>query len=706
MTNRIWGVTAFRGMKERSRRALRAAYPGPQGPSAEDAGARESAVSGLVRITLVGPMQATGPGDQDLLPRSRRARAILAVLCLARGGKIPRSRLYGQIWDRAGEKQAKASFRQALFELSAAFGPHADLIVTDRDDIRLDVSGCWIDALAFRQDLHAIPESNLAMMVEGRFLQELDGTSPSFDQWLSGERHRFFDELRLLHEAEMQRLGASHAPPEDVAAAARRLIAIDPTNEIACRTKMLALAQMGNRAKALQTFQRCREALATLLDAAPSPQTVAVYQAIRAEGARGSKRPDPEAASSSSPGAPLTRREHPLLRGTQEQRRMRLGVLTPTLTSADLDESVPAVLAQELAGALSRRRWFDVFALGSNNRSGAGQNPEVDYLLDGTLTLSGGQLQVSVQLVSVEEGLRPLWSEHFETSRIAPSEIHKEVTAKVVGRLGPILTFVEGRRAAENNQQTSIALWLQAIPLFYTLEREKFEQAGQLLDRAIAADSGNAMAVAWSAFWHVYHFGQGWTHDAQAAYVKAEEMCVRAMRLDPENAEALGIYGHISAYLRHDLDNAVYHFDRSLRLDPNSAFVWAMSAASHCYLGAPGVAIERMDRYRELAPFDPYFPLWETVYAVAHNLSGDHARAAIVARRVVAANPSFRNGYKHLIAALGHLGRRDEALRHVEKLFSIEPDFSIAQFEQTYPLRRREDRERYAKGLRLAGIPS
>ncbi len=650
-----------------------------------------------VRIVLVGPMQATGPDNEDLLPRARGARAILAALCLARGGAVPRARLTAEIWDSSSEKQAKANFRQALFKLTKAFGRHADLIVADRDGISLDVSQCWVDALAFRQDVSAIPEADLARVSEGRVLDELNGISVAYDQWLIGERTRFTDELRQRHEAELQRLSASHAPPEDIAASARRLIVLDPTHEAACRATMLALTQMGLRAKALQVFQRCREALETLLGAVPSSQTVAVYEAIRAEGARGGHRRLRGASVRPALGPSLTRRG---------PRRIRTGVMPFTSTFADLEETVAATLAQELAGALSRLRWFDVFALESNEWAAAAQNPEVDYVLGGALSLSDGQVRVSVQLLSVEEGLRPLWGEHFEAKRIEPTEFQAQVVARIVGRLGPILVFVEGRRAAENDEADGTALWLRAIPLMYSLEREKYEQAGALLERALGADPNNAMVAAWSAYWQVYHVGQGWTDDAQRAFETADAMCVRAMRLDPENAEAMGIYGHICAFLHRDFDSALHHFDRSLRLDPNSAFIWALSAASYCYVGAPGPAIERMDRYRDLAPFDPYFPWFETVYTIAHCISGDYARAAIVGRRVVAANPSFGNAYKHLLPALGHLGRRDEAARYVEKLLRIEPDFTVSRFVETYPLRRRDDRVRFAKGMQLAGVPN
>jgi hypothetical protein len=41
----------------------------------------------------------------------------------------------------------------------------------------------------------------------------------------------------------------------------------------------------------------------------------------------------------------------------------------------------------------------------------------------------------------------------------------------------------------------------------------------------------------------------------------------------------------------------------------------------------------------------------------------------------------------------------------LQKLLQLEPNFTIAQFTRTYPLARQEDRDNYARGLELAGVP-
>ena len=72
---------------------------------------------------------------------------------------------------------------------------------------------------------------------------------------------------------------------------------------------------------------------------------------------------------------------------------------------------------------------------------------------------------------------------------------------------------------------------------------------------------------------------------------------------------------------------------------------------------------------------------------------------------MVKANPQFVNGYKPLIAALGHLGELDEARPTSTSCWTLEPNFTVKQFGQAYPFKKDIDRERYMEGLRLAGVP-
>jgi DNA-binding SARP family transcriptional activator/Tfp pilus assembly protein PilF len=660
----------------------------------------------IVRIHVRGSMRATTYLGADVLPRGKKARAILGYLSLTAGQRVPRARLAAMLWDRTPDVQARSSFRQALHELLLAMGPLADeLISADRETIKLNANLCWIDAaaiLAAETTSESLSRSELSALCTGELLEELDGISESFDHWLLGERTRFTQQLSDLLEAELNNLTQSKADLKLKVSNFRRLIAFDPTHEGASRALMRALAELGERAQALREYERCRNALRKALDVEPSPETRALANAIRTFSGG-----DGEAASrATSPRDGAQARLAPAHR-----RRLRLGVLSFLATRERDDQNLAFSLSQEIAAGLARFRWFDVIAPASLARKPSARlsedilrQKELDYVVDGALSGDGRRFEISVRLLDVTQSACPVWSDRFELSIDELHRLDERVTARIVGRIDPVILFIEGQ-PRRRKQQGGTGLLLRAMPLMHSMERGKYEQAGELINRALKEDPDNAMILAWAAHWQVYHVGQGWSPNPKRAFTTAQRYALSAIRLDPENAEALGIYGHICSFLDKDFDSALHYFERALRLNPNLAFVWALSALTYCYVGEPEVALQRLERHRDLTPIEPYPALFDNPYAIAYLIKRDYEQAAVFGRRVTKTRPEFVNGYKPLIAALGHLGRREEAKAYVDKLLSLEPGFTVERFGEVYPFKHATDREHYMMGLRLAGVP-
>jgi DNA-binding SARP family transcriptional activator/Tfp pilus assembly protein PilF len=644
----------------------------------------------IVRIHVLGSMRATSYLGTDILPRGKKARAILGYLSVTAGERASRIRLAAMLWDRAPDAQARSSFRGALHELSSAMGPlENELISADRETVKLNANLCWIDAtaiLAPEITSANLSRSELSTLCKGELLEELDGISASFDQWLLGERTRFNQQLSDLLEAELNQLTRSKVDLKQLIPNIRRLIAFDPTHEGASRALMRALAKLGERAQAMREYERCRKALRKALDVEPSPETRALADAILDEGSKVQPAP-------------------------AHRHRLRVGVLQFLATRARDDQNLALSLSQEIAAGLARFRWFDVIAPGSLVRRPSAhlsedllKRKELDYIVDGALSGNGRRFQISVRLLDVTQFACPVWSDQFE---LATDELHRldeRVTARIVGRIDPVILFIEGQPRRRKHYGAT-GLLLRARPLMYSMERDKYEQAGELINRALKIDPQNAMTLAWGAHWQVYHVGQGWSQDPGQAFAIAQRYALSAIRLDPENAEALGIYAHVCSFLDKDFDSALHYFDRALRVNPNLAFVWSLSALTYCYIGEPAAALQRLERHRDLTPIEPYPALFDNPYAIAYLIKRDYEQAATFGRRVAKTRPEFVNGYKPLIAALGHLGRREEAKFYVAKLLSLEPSFTVERFGQVYPFKHASDREHYMMGLHLAGVP-
>lgn len=658
----------------------------------------------IVRIHLLGSMRATSYLGDDVLPRARKARAVLAHLCLAPGARASRTRMATLLWDRVSANRARGSFNLALFELTSAMGALAgELVSTAQATVRLNTDVCWVDALALMKAPYADPATrgDLAVLCPGELLEGFDDLSESFSEWLSKERTRFKDRLAASLSGQLREADRGDFDPTQVETIARRMIAFDPTHQDAWNALMRALAKMGKQEQALREYERCREALGTGEQIKPLRETEQLYERIRAQVPLTSV---PTTAYAST--APHGNRTD-IGRLLSNRHRLRVGVLPFREIDCQNEKGLGLSLSHEIAGGLARFRWFDVISPTSLRRGRSTDEQheyaKLDYVVDGTIAGSGRQLQISVQILDLAGQAQPLWSERFD---IALSHLHRLdelVTTRIVGRIDPLILHIEGQPKRREHYGAT-GLLLLAIPQIFSMERKQYEEAGRLIQQALAMEPDNARVEAWAAHWHLFYGGQGWAKDFDKTNERAQHHALKAITLDPENAEALGIYAHCSSRIASDFDTALSFFDRALRLNPSLAFNWALSACTYSYVGEPDIALQRLQRYRALAPPDLYFSWFETLYTIAYTFQGDYKRAVLVGRRAIEANPDLVNGYKPLIASLGHLGWREEAQIYVRKLLSLEPNFSVERFRLTYPIKKTSDRERYVEGLRLAGI--
>jgi tetratricopeptide (TPR) repeat protein len=237
------------------------------------------------------------------------------------------------------------------------------------------------------------------------------------------------------------------------------------------------------------------------------------------------------------------------------------------------------------------------------------------------------------------------------------------------------------------------------------LEHEPFLQAGTYLARAIELEPEYASAHAWYAYWHAFLVGQNWASDPKATMQKAGDLAERAIMLDPYDARALTIAGHVRAFLYRRLREAASLHERALSLNPNLAMAWALSAITYAYMGDTDEAEIRNNRYKRLSPMDPYAFMFDGFFTLIHLLKRDYESAVAAGRAVTQMAPLMSAGFKPYLSALGHLGRTQEATVARRRLYTMEPEFTVERFILSSPLERESDKQHVAEGLRLAGIP-
>ncbi len=651
-----------------------------------------------LRLRLIGRMDAWGLASERVLPRVRKTRGILAVLALSAGRPVLRSRLTSLFWSTRDREQARASLRQSLHELGQALSPCGQVLLATRETATLVGDRLWVDATEVLRLGSAEPAA--LDVVEGPLLEDLDGLDPAFDAWLVEERRRFRERARSLAEGHF----SAHDQPEARAVAARRITGIDAAHETGWLALMQALADLGDRAGALEAFGQARETLSQA-GAAPSSMLEDFAQKLRTDlRAEGAARVTPAEAPLALPAA------RPAARGA------RIGVAPLKLLGSGAGEHLSIALADEITTALSRFRWLAVVSSASIARLEdptdtvrARADLGLDLMLAGSVQAAAGgtQVRVALSLLDLRASAEVVWAQRFDRDASDIFALQDEVAAEVVARVDPEILLIEARRAESRAPAPATAydMLLRAIPAIYRLDRVPFMEAGVLLAAAIAREPDYAAPHAWYAYWHVFLVGQGWADTAEEAMAAAGALAERAVSLDPADARGLTIAGHVQAYLHRRHDQAIALHERALGLNPNLPMAWVFSGAAHGYAGRHAEAIRRIERYRRLSPMDPHAFLFETGLMTPTLLEGEPGRAVAIGEAVIAVQPRLTAAWKPYAAALGLLGRTEEAHAAGRRLLAIEPGFTVAGFLATCPYVRDADLRTLAEGLLRAGLP-
>ena len=694
----------------------------------------------LPRIYLVGPMRAIAPGGADFLPRGRKTRGLLACLCLAQGERISRSRLVGLLWDRSADAQARMSLRQSLSELNGIVNRHVSgLVEIGRDSVRIDVRKCWIDALAILDastDATA-DSSNLVQPYSERLLEDLDGITPSFDHWLAGERTRFEDRVRKILEAELDRLTEQNAKPEVRAAAARRLINFEPTHEGAVRSLMKAFAQMGDRAQAIREFERCRQALVTVLDLPPSEETTAVYEAIRVEspqipspalfaGPAGVESSESSAGLLTAPPARwnIERQGEPAAArgydpghdpGHERRREPSIAVLPfRNITGDPAHDFVTEGLVEDLIEALSRvPNFFVISRLSTLAFRNQDRHPReignvlgVRYVLSGTVRVLGDRLRVTIELTDTQLEAA-LWFSKLDERFLDLFEVQDRLSEMIVRKVAPYLHAAEMKRIRVKRPDSLEAydLFLRAQENMHNSARPVFETSEALFDAALAKDPHYAAALAWRAYWHVLRVGQGWSPDPADDATQADHFARAAIECNSMDPMAFAVHGLVASYLYKDFDLAFRRFDAALRINANAAPAWMWSAAAHAWMGNGPLAIEEINKAMALSPYDPLMYAYSGIAAMAYLVDGQYERAIECALRSLRENRTYTSSYRQLVIALVLAGRGDEARSSARRLLELEPGLTVAGFRRRYPGSASPHADLFCDALARAGVP-
>jgi len=221
--------------------------------------------------------------------RLRKGLALLAF-CACAKGPVSRDALAELLWPESAAGQGRTRLRRTLHRLGQALGSNPlagdnDYICVN-DDVELvtdalvfetqaeEALACAADA-ACTAALRAAVEAYTGDFMQGFVLPDCD----DFTDW-QAERGRV---LRQLHVELLERLVAACRRDRDTQAALaymRRLLAIEPAEELFHRLMIELLIESGRHGAALGQYEVCKRMLRQELDVEPTEQTCALVQGL------------------------------------------------------------------------------------------------------------------------------------------------------------------------------------------------------------------------------------------------------------------------------------------------------------------------------------------------------------------------------------------------------------------------------------------
>ena len=609
-----------------------------QGSSRQDIWASEAA------LTLLGPLRLVGKAGDDLTPKARKTRALLAIVALSKG-PVPRSRLTELLWGDRGEEQAKASLRQALYELRDL--SNAGLLTVNRELVAVGPKRLWTDVGEIDAARDPIEIADRLQHVQWPAITDLDDITPELDDWLRGERTRIA--ASILQKGTD---AAEEAVAGGDAASARRIAdsleQIDPLDERGAQAGARADIAVGDRAAAHRRIERLEKRLRDELGLNASPET----RSLLSESPK-PKLDRPMAARDGANQQGSRKWFFPavavgvllvvaalfyLLRPGAAEARPSIAVLPFEEVGQKTQNYFATGVSDEILNLLSHEQRIRVLGRVSAEEIAHRQNAletarqlGITHLLDGSVRTAGNRVLVIVTLTRVSDGAQ-MWSEKYERQLGDIFAVQGEIAKTVSSRLAQSF-------GVTSNQATTPEVYdryLAARQLVRERREGPLKEADGLLRQAIALDPDYAPAYAELSQVqmllsdHPTNYGSRPLKEARA---EAARFAKKAIQLDPNLGDAYAAMGLLNIYD----ESSLPYYRKAVQLSP-----------------------QRSDYHRWLGQV-----LW---------ISNRFDEGLAEYRRAVELDPLWGLNYDHLTGALLFIGRNDEAHALLRRFLALSRD--------------------------------
>ena len=369
-------------------------------------------------------------------------------------------------------------------------------------------------------------------------------------------------------------------------------------------------------------------------------------------------------------------------------------------------------MAEDITTALSRIKWLFVIARNSSftykgravDIKQIGRELGVRYVLEGSVRKAGTRVRITGQLIEAATGAH-LWAERYDRELADIFAVQDEITESVAVAIGPALAAAERQRAIRKPPDSLDAWEAYHRGLWHFIKQEPTENqnAKPFFQRAIDLDPNFAGGYYGLAIAHLW---DGWLYllrPVAECLDTARPLAQRAVALD--DADAMAHYALSFCFgLMGDFEGLRTEVKRALALDPNHAWALANLGASHAYHGQLPEAMTALNKATRASPHDPLtwvFMMWTMV---AQYFAGEDEAAFQSAERLIRFRPDKFVAYRYRAAALGQLGRIEQAKQALQESIGLLPGEYSYFVQSRPPWIPPLQHERLVEGLRKAGL--
>ena len=289
----------------------------------------------------------------------------------------------------------------------------------------------------------------------------------------------------------------------------------------------------------------------------------------------------------------------------------------------------------------------------------------VANILEGSVQKVNDQVRVNVQLINALTNAH-LWAEIYDRKLSDIFAVQSDIAKTVADTLQAKLTGSEKQMMAAQatTDTTAYELYHKGRSLWEKRTGDNIPKAIAFYEQAIARDPNYALAYAGLASAQIltpFYTGA----DRREAPSKAKEAALKALRLDPNLAEAHLALGKVLFFGEIDLIGATREYQRAVELKPNDA------TAHHWFgndaLAALGRFEEAIAEGKRAVELDPLSPIINADFGTTFYYARRYDESAAQLRKTLEIDPTFFYAHYNLGIVLQVTGDLSGAIAEYEK---------------------------------------